>query len=76
MIFSGPKNDAKSEIAYATVRSKAALFRQRIGIACNAVRFKVAVSLWGKPINSFEGGGVALPEYTSRKGCGVRVPDW
>ena len=24
---------------------------------------------------SFEGGGGALPEYASREGCGVRVPD-
>ena len=25
--------------------------------------------------NSFEGGGVALPEYSSREGCGVEVQD-
>ena len=26
-------------------------------------------------IELFEGGGGALPEYASREGCGVRVPD-
>ena len=24
----------------------------------------------------FEGGGVALPAYSSREGCRVEVPDW
>ena len=67
LFFSGPKNDAKSGITYATVRSRAVFSRQKPEIVHATVRFERCSNL--REV------GATLPEDTSREGCGVRVPD-
>ena len=42
---------------------------------CAAVVFVFVIVVRVVDVKLFEGGGGALPEYASREGCGVEVPD-